>query len=82
MTAFLYYQDTKKREDKRSLFFCGSPCCPNGAVCESRIGAQVCKANLMRAGSARPAGGRNLKGCADKKNYSAEKLFFVDCRSL
>ena len=33
-------------------------------------------------GSARPAGGRNLKGCADKKNYSAEKLFFVDCRSL
>ena len=29
-----------------------------------------------------PFAGRNLKGCADKKNYSAEKLFFVDCRSL
>ena len=28
-------------------FFCGSPCCPNGLVCESRIDAQVCEANLM-----------------------------------
>ena len=61
----------KKREDKRSLFFCGSPCCPNELVCESRIGSQVCEANLMRAGSA-GAGSRNLKGCASLQSKPDE----------
>ena len=52
--------------------------------CRATIPKHIVEKILSQGGtgSARPAGGRNLKGCADKKNYSAEKLFFVDCRSL
>ena len=53
--AVQLFRTTKTRKKERTSvlsFFCGSPCCPNGPVCESRIGAQVCEANLMRAGSA------------------------------